>query len=63
MTKTEELRITVTGPPQQVEQYIHEQHKTAAEGGRYGVRISVERVQVADVDVGFSNEHDGSQER
>lgn len=57
MTKTEELRITVTGPRQQVEQYIHEQHKTAAEGGRYGVKISVERVQTEDVDAEFSNDH------
>lgn len=59
MTKTEELRITATGPEQQVEQYIHEQHKAASEGERYGLVISVERVQTEDVEVeDFSNNHE-----
>lgn len=48
---TRELRIKVTGIERDVERYVHELKKTASEGERYGVTISVQRIETEPADL------------
>jgi hypothetical protein len=48
--KTQEFRVTVTGPPLSVDQFHHLLGKLASEGERSGVDVTVERVETETAD-------------